>query len=340
MTLLGSIADLLRADGDTRTPRWDDLLVQRNSAPLPTPYPGADTMWNRGFDFLLLDGGTPTHYCRCRSAGDARARRASEIRARLSKSPELARLVPPSHFVVADDRLVEITRYIGGRLLNGEIPGLHHDLLARDARKVLAANRLITRQGERIIASLRDPRPVVPLLGEARAALSFVADAGLGEARVEALRGALASAGTVPPRSQHGDLWPANVLRCGDDFVIVDFEVFGEVRVPLFDVFHFLRHCVMQRDRHSRPLLDILQGGGPDATLFGTIVAEESVLDGLSAIQGGGAFVYYLTVMAASIRGRKGPEAYWGPIWRCLERCADRLAEGLPLLRLLETTPR
>src|SRR5881397_3247923 len=40
---------------------------------------------------------------------------------------------------------------------------------------------------------------------------------------------------------QHGDLWPSNVVHSGGSWWLLDFEVFGEVQVPLYDVCHFVR---------------------------------------------------------------------------------------------------
>jgi len=328
---LATVASLLRQDGRRQDLSWDDLVVHRNSAPLPSPFPRDDTLWNRGFDFLVLEAGRPAHFARCRSVDDTRAIRASTIRARLSEDPGLARLVPPTRFVLDGDWLVEISRYVRGTQFQHQVRRLGAGALAADARRILAANRLVATEIVTRIATFQHDQSALDLRDTAQPALQFLGQAGLAPRRTAALEAALLAGGTVPPRAQHGDFWPANVLRGADGgFIVLDFEMFGEEQVPLFDVYHFLRSCLMQRARpqRGRTLLEILAGDRPDARTWRTLVQEEAARDGLSRRQALGAFAYYLVAMTATIRRRNGPESHWGPYWLCLETLADQLASG------------
>src|SRR5205085_9630516 len=81
------------------------------------------------------------------------------------------------------------------------------------------------------------------------APLAHLEAAGVSSERRAALRRALVRGGCLPGRLQHGDLWPGNILRHEDSWWLLDYELFAQIRVPLYDAFHLLRTS----DRIRRP---------------------------------------------------------------------------------------
>ena len=341
MTGLQSIVESLLRPDDMRSVAWHDLIAHRNVAPLPSPHPASDTVWSRGFDFLLLDAtGEPSHFGRCRASDDQRAVRACGIRTLLSEDDDLATLIPRTRFLTDGPLLVELSRYVRGTPFILEVARLGPEAMAAAARQIIDAARLVTSRAEERIATLRGDGREVGLRVQAESALTLLRQAGLDERREAALAAALDLGGSVPPRVQHGDLWPANVLRGGEAWVLLDFEVFGEVRVPLYDVFHLLRSCLSMRARRDGTFvyLDVLGSATRDAAACRSIVLDEARRHALAPARLVGAFTYYVVDMTAKVRGRALPEAIWGPYWHCLEAFADRLLSRAPIHQLLVGT--
>jgi len=70
------------------------------------------------------------------------------------------------------------------------------------------------------------------------------------ELDIGALADRLAGCRALRGQPQHGDLWAANFIAPEGGWVILDFESFADVMVPLYDVFHMLRtHHEMDGER-------------------------------------------------------------------------------------------
>ena len=79
------LLQLLAEAGIERRLTWRDIVVLQNYGPVPVPpeWAGIRNL-ERGLNFLILDGTRPTHFCKCRSAGNADLNRETIIRKSLA----------------------------------------------------------------------------------------------------------------------------------------------------------------------------------------------------------------------------------------------------------------
>jgi len=158
--------------------------------------------------------------------------------------------------------------------------------------------------------------------------LTELASAGMGEDQQRVLDAAIRRAGTLPRLLQHGDLWPANILGHGGAWRLLDFESFGRVQVPLYDVHHFVRTCGSLRRPRSEATggwLDRLASRDREAALCRETIRREAGELGLNAAQALGVLLYYLVDITAQFRLRGVPRSFWGPLALEVQRAADTL---------------
>ncbi len=309
---------------------WSNIMLHRNAAALPSDAPGDDSPANRGFDFIVADdAGRPTHLGRCRNSADPRARREADIRAHLAMDADVAHLVLETRRLDAPPLLVEISPYFEGPPFDparGD-PATQ----ARDTERILAAVACITASVGRGLPALARSANT-ELLGTAGPSLERLSRHGLGTDRRQRLE-YLMNEVTLASELQHGDLWPQNVLVKAGRLVIVDFDDLGDVHVPLYDAFHFLRNCLMARQSSMAiTILDLLAPGRPDAGIWHQVVRRERERLQLESHQVIAAFTFYLVHFTARLRDRDGPKDHWTPYWRCLEALGD--ASDNTLLRI------
>jgi hypothetical protein len=334
VTLLEAVAGLVRAETG-RSPRWEDLVVQLNYGPVPSPSPGDDSVWNRGFNFLVLGAAGPTHFGRCRSGADARAERASAIRAHLGDAVALGGAVPRTRLVNTGALLVELSAYVPGTPWEVAVTRQDAAAWSTNARRILALVRQAGELAARDLPALVAPVPGVDLRASSAGTLRALRGMGLDANRCDALDAALGRGGSVPGRVQHGDLWPGNILQAGGDFVLLDFEVFGDVRMPLYDDLHLLRSIQLMRRPAPVTLLGALRHDDTDAGAFRVLLSEAAARDGATGPAVVAMLAWYLGDFAAKVRGRGAEDPFWQPFWRCLEDLADRLIAGDAVDRLL-----
>src|SRR5207253_6463326 len=111
--------------------------------------------------------------------------------------------------------------------------GAMRGILATVSRLAERAAVLLPDQGEQ--ETVRPGDAVRPLL-------NILEIVGLPNESLHLLATAADAAPAVLMRPQHGDLWPANLIQRDDGgWWVLDFEMYGRIRVPLHDVFHLVR---------------------------------------------------------------------------------------------------
>jgi phosphotransferase family enzyme len=165
---------------------------------------------------------------------------------------------------------------------------------------------------------------------------------GLAQHRLEVLAAALAAGGEVISELQHGDLWPPNVLVNGASWYVLDLELFGRVRVPLYDLLHMLHVCSDVRRPEAaghRPWVELLLADPAEAGAR-QLIRHSAQRRGLSPASTFAALVYYLVDVTARIRARGAWTADWREYFAQAERLADLIAEGVATPERLLTTDR
>ena len=315
--------------------RWSRILILQNYGAIP-PAVGKRGyyVWNRGFNLLLLGrGGVPRYFCKCRPAADQNLGRETAVLKALNRDPELSGVAPRTRGARSEELQLQVSEFVPGQAYAFSVPRLGEGEWAESMRDILTvARRVSTRAAALLPDFMAGPGPVV-LHEVASPALKEVASAGLGENQLRALDAAIRRAGTLPRLLQHGDLWPANILWHRGSWRLLDFESFGRVQVPLYDVHHFVRTCASLRGRSEMTggWLDRLVSGDREAAVCRETIRREACELGLNGAQALGMLLYYLVDIAAHFRVRGVPRAFWEPLVVEVRRAADRLNAGAPL---------
>jgi hypothetical protein len=288
--------------------KWQNMLLVHNIGGVPGDTLEGDFISNRGFNLVVLDdGGDPTHFCKCRPSQVGWGGGTS-LAARLSRSPELASIIPQTWSVHSDAMDAEVSQYIRGELLALRIRSMDLVELRAALSDILSAASTLSRHAAILEAQLLDGDPTCDLLAAAKWALDALLAAGISPELVRGLEAALAHAGTVPRMLQHGDLWPRNVLRCDDHWWILDFELYGRVQIPMYDALHLVRTTWDARpaSRESRRAwLDYLMGNGAESRVYRETAVHAARAAALTPAQAGGTLVYYVVDIAARLYLRR-----------------------------------
>jgi hypothetical protein len=328
------LTELTGSDVWTEPGAWTRAAIVNSIGRIPPSLavPG-DFLWNRGFNMYLLDPrGLPRYFCKCRPAADGILRRASVIREALWKDLALRAIIPYSRSG-ADERVqVQVSDYVAGETY-GRLAA-RSDPAAWEAslRSLVTIAGLFSTRAPAILPELMpDTQPLV-LVDAAAPHRASLARAGVSRHDLDALFGALASAGTVPRVLQHGDLSARNVIGAGDSWWVVDFETFGLVQVPLYDTFQLLRTSYEQRrarsSRGGATWLDEMTRGGARAAVCRRVVSWASARHGLEAEQTIGALLFYLVHTAAHLYERRLPGALMSGSLADVRQASRALREG------------
>jgi hypothetical protein len=144
-----------------------------------------------------------------------------------------------------------VTPFIRGQMYSNLLPFLDNSTWETYTARILAAGRTITAAAAAHLTEY-SAQVQVTLSTLASPELAHFTHGLLDEPATDALAGAISRSGNIVPSPQHGDFWPGNVVIDGGRPVILDFEQFGLVTVPMYDVFHFLRTSSDIRLRSAR----------------------------------------------------------------------------------------
>jgi hypothetical protein len=330
MDLLPALLPALRnAAGRTLSPANLDLIVVHNTGPIPAGSRAHhEGVGAPGFNVVVAERGLPVFFCKCRPPGDPALAHEATIGGVVARDPSSAGHVASFHLERGDVMDVLVVQRLPGRP--------YHELLVKQddaewlgcVESIVALVETMSDGVAAAIPALLGPANVV-LSDEGRWGLSILeTDHGIAQSHVRALADALAQGGVVTPRLQHADLWPPNVLIDGSALYVLDLELFGRVRIPLYDLLHMLH--VGSVVRHSRTdatrswierLVDGVRGEEGARKLI-TRAADRHALSPAATL---GALVYYLVDMGARIRARGA----WSADWRQYALQAVALAERI-----------
>ena len=223
--------------------RWHDVIVHRNIASIPpVPHGGGAMLWNHGFNLILLDGrGAPTHYAKCRPASAADTKHETAVLSALTADSALADIIPPTRIASSGPLSVQVSRYVGNRTWATDSTKRDVKSWTRGAREILAKVDRLARSAAVLLPTTYDQHILRP--GAAvRPLLPALARLGLPSKSLAQLSAAAEAAPAIPARPQHGDLWPANLIARPDGgWWVLDFEMYGRIRMPLHDALHLVR---------------------------------------------------------------------------------------------------
>jgi len=308
------------------------LILQNYGAIPPAVRKSGSYVWNRGFNILVLGpDNAPRYFCKYRPIADANLERETTVLDAFNRDPELRDFVPRIRGVRDGEVQLQVGEFIAGRPYEYTVPRMTERAWLTSMAQILDVARMVsTRAGSLLPDLLGAPAPAT-LRVAAADALTALGAAGLTDDMLQAIDRALARAGSVPHLLQHGDLWPANVLGHQGSWRLLDFETFGIVQVPLYDVCHFVRNCWSLREpgaAASMAWVTRLASDTPDAELCRRTILREARQLGLDPAQAAGVLAYYVVDATAQFIRRGARRVIWEPLMREVRATADLLREG------------
>ncbi|HSM61075.1 MAG TPA: phosphotransferase [Longimicrobiales bacterium] len=216
----------------------DRVALHRNAGPVPPPRgTPEDHVSTRGFNLQVLgtDGRT-THYVKCRHRASTRARREADAFVALGSDPRTKAHVPAATVVEVGDVLALVTGFQQGATLHASARRLGRERVRAVAEEVLRLSGEVA-----AVLSAGAPSSGADPLGEREAVRRALGGAGVGPDALERLERRAAALPGLAASPQHGDLTARNVLLVDGRPVLLDFEAFGETRMPLFDAWSLVR---------------------------------------------------------------------------------------------------
>jgi hypothetical protein len=302
------IERLLTEAGVTEPFGWRDIVIRQNYSTIATP-PGGSTgrAMSLGFNVNVLSRGAPAFFAKCRSASEPELARSTAIRNCLAGDRPGGLSVSPAGIASSDRITVQVSRFLSG-------PNLKEVVLRESSAAYLGLLRTVLRgSAELSRTAMSEPgllEPFPATLSLAAVASRVVDDAArlavLDAAEHSALTAAVLASGDMPARPQHGDLWWANLLMVDGRVWVLDFDSYGEIRVPLFDDLTFMLGTLGLRAGTLAGGVELFTSDHPDAREYQALLLERAEADGLNAGQVDGVIAYYLAHMAFDVHRAPG----------------------------------
>jgi hypothetical protein len=336
----GELLALLR-EGTDVTIRWNDIIVTNNVAAVPpvNETPG-DYVWNRGFNVVILSRwGMPLFFCKCRGVNDTKLAHESRSMTALRKVAHLQPYIPRVAVVQSDRLRVMITQFLPGTPLNDLLNGALQRRMVAIVRQTLEGITELSRHSTKALPQFAEAGPI-DILRETEEPLKYLADVGLSPDRASVLRNVVRGVPSLPRQLQHGDLWPANIVRAGRRLWFIDFEMFGTVQVPMYDVFHFLRTCTDGwTTRNDGGWVNRMTRDGPETDLVRTCAGAAAGRLGLDMTQAVAALVFYIVHFSSTTHKRNPDGVVWKAFFQEVEALAKALQHDVDIGRLFLGAP-
>jgi hypothetical protein len=328
------IVDLLTACGvslPTDGTAWQRLVLIDNRRPIPTDHGSDDVTIGYGFNVLVVDAnGLPTHFSKWRPTNPGGPNPAS-LAARLSRSPDLAMIIPETRNIETSEISGQVSRYLHGELLEHFLRTMTTDEMGVALVEILDAAGRVSESAAELEPSMLEGSPSLRFRDAAAWGLDTLCRAGVGEDSLSTLSAALIRAGDVRRVLQHGDIWMRNVLRVDDRWWILDFDSYGLIQVPLYDALHLARTTWEARPSWRTAgtgWIDDLRGDQPEVAAYKKAVAHVAHRYGLTRAQVGGALLHYTVDMGARLYARRLHRSDGVPYLSDIHRLAEWVASG------------
>lgn len=310
------LRDLLVAAGYSRAARpdfrWQEVIVHRNIASVPPVRPGTGSaLLNHGFNLILLDErGAPTHYAKCRPALVPETQHEVSVLTALGADPALADIIPATRSASSATLGVQVSRFIGNRTWASDSKRGDLGAWTRATREILAIMTRLAERADELLPNQTDQRAIRPA-ELVRPLIPALAQVGLPNELQEVLLAASDSAPPVVAHPQHGDLWPANLIQRSDGgWWVLDFEMYGRIRMPLHDVFHLVRTSTSPDEVTWLRRL----GAGDDwARAQQQIIREAAIRHAIPQSALTAIAIYYFVEMTARLYRAGTPRSFWQP---------------------------
>jgi phosphotransferase family enzyme len=322
---------------------WQRVIMIDNRVLLPAKrLEEGDLMKLHGFNALILDrNGVPTHFCKCRPPTKDWIRQ-TEFCTRMSMEPALRHVLPSARAVGSTDLHMAISAYVPGRAFEPRVPRMRTGKLHAAIQEILLLMETIALRAVVVDPELFGGQTRINLAAEAEWAFDTIPPALFAPGQAAVVRDAISAAGTVRRVLQHGDLWPRNILWYDGHWWLLDFDTFGRIQVPLYDVFHMVRSCwvlrqgrgvigwTLSRARLQNPSPSWVQDLRSSATMERgqTTLAWARDRQGLTKVEAIGALAFYLVDTVARMCRRQHPMRYVAPFLSDLGILAECLEAG------------
>ena len=329
--------------GQTESRRWHDFIMLRNMGGVaPSRDEDRDYAATRGFNVLVLDKrGRPWRYCKCRHASHQGLRSENSLLQILGNDSRLTDTIPRTRGAQKAELQVQVGVFVPGVQYRSVISRLSLAAWKVSAHGILASASVVSDRARAIVPRFQRSAPLVSPFSAASSALGHLASWDVRPEIVEALEAALRRTPPFPSSPQHGDLWAPNVLRYANSWWILDFEMFGNVQVPMYDVYHFIRTGMRLREpgRARVPWIDRMAADDAAVRCSRSIIRGMADHYHLSPEQAVGAAVFYLVHLAATFRASGRKKQAWMPLMVEVDRIGAHLRAGSALDRMLLGTP-
>lgn len=320
---------------------WQQVILTQNEDAIPGCADGSRNSNSRGFNLVLLGrDGLPSHYCKCRPEHDPVLQRETRILKQLWHDPTLRDAIPEAKGAAGEGIQIQLALYTDGVPYSQLIPRLGLGAWERSVVEISAVAQRVSR-GAIDLPGDGAPGPAAPIDLHAAAAepLDRLREGGLDPDAARLLAAILRAAAPVNASPQHGDLWPPNIVRERTGWRLLDFEFFGVVRAPLYDICHLLQTSSAYRagrsDGHGDPMLGLVAGDRPEGRVIRDVLGLAAKADGLRPAQVAGVVVFYIVDIAARISGRSGPPEHVRPLLHRVRHVAELVRQGTDLGSML-----
>ncbi|HWP02577.1 MAG TPA: phosphotransferase [Gemmatimonadaceae bacterium] len=282
-------------------------------APIGEPQP---RLPDRGFHVVVLGpDNRPRYFCKCRPLNGHTLHRETRIMSGLGRKPDLATVIPATFGVMAGKIQIQVSDFVPGTRMSVLFRRLSQRACIDTLRDLVLLAERLSGAASAVLTELPEPSAEIEIRTEVERLLLQLAPL-IGDGRVRAIERAVRDLpDRVPWVWQHGDFWPANILRHGTGYTILDFEQYGLVGVPLYDLFHLVSTCSNLRDTWQRAKhlawFDRFSEPGTFTYACREVLASAIRRARLAPGEVAAGLLYYTLHMAASIRGRGAPPAFW-----------------------------